>query len=55
MKKQPWKMSPEEKKVWKENMNQEIRSHLFSIGQPLVYYKDSQMVAEYSDGRIERI
>lgn len=55
MKKEPWKMSPEEKKMWKENMRKEIRSRLFSVGQPLVYYKNNRMVAEYSDGRIENI
>lgn len=55
MKKEPWKMSPEEKKVWKKNMRKEIRSRLFSIGQPLVYCKDGRMIAEYADGRIENI
>lgn len=55
MKKEPWKMSPEEKKIWKMNMRQEIRTHLFSIGQPLIYYKGSQLIAEYSDGHIEII
>lgn len=55
MKKEPWDMSPGEKKVWKKNMRDEIRSRLFSIGQPLVYYKNNRMIAEYSDGRIENV
>ena len=55
MKKEPWNMSPEEKMVWKKNMRNEIRSRLFSIGQPLVYYKNKQMIAEYPDGRIENV
>jgi len=55
MKKEPWKMSPGEKNIWKDSMRSEIRSHLFSIGQPLVYYKDARMIAEYPDGHIENI
>jgi hypothetical protein len=55
MKKEPWKMSPGEKRVWKENMRKEIRLHLFSIGQPLVYYIDNRMITEYPDRHIESI
>lgn len=55
MKKEPWNMSPEEKQVWKKHMRNEIRSRLFSIGQPLVYYKNNRMIAEYPDGRIENV
>jgi hypothetical protein len=55
MKKEPWDMSPEERRVWKKHMRDEIRSRLFSIGQPLVYYKNNRMIAEYPDGRIENV
>ena len=55
MKKEPWNMTSEEKQVWKKHMRNEIRSRLFSIGQPLVYYKNKQMIAEYPDGRIEKV
>lgn len=55
MKKHPILMTEVELKTWKENMKVDIRQHLFSIGQPLVYEKDGVMIAEYSDGRIKNI
>jgi hypothetical protein len=33
----------------------EAKKHLFSIGQPLVYEKDGNMIAEFADGRIENL
>lgn len=55
MKKHPILMTEEELKTWKGNMKTDIREHLFSIGQPLVYEKDGIMIAEYSDGRIKSV
>lgn len=55
MKKFPLDMDASELGIWKENMSKDIRAYLFSIGQPLVYEKDGQMVAEYADGRIEML
>ncbi|MFI5160495.1 MAG: hypothetical protein ACHQHN_04420 [Sphingobacteriales bacterium] len=48
-------MSIDEIRAWERNMQQEAREYLFSIGQPLVYLKDGQMIAEYADGSIEPI
>lgn len=55
MEKDPFEMTPEEYKVWEEEMEKEIRTHLFSIGQPLVYRKDGQMIAEFADGGIKKL
>lgn len=53
MKKSPFKMTEEELEAWNREMSAGIREYLFSIGQPLVYAKDGQYVAEHADGRIE--
>lgn len=55
MKKNPFDMTEEEKKVWKSEASERARTYLFSIGQPLVYEKNGQLVAEYSDGRIKKL
>ena len=48
-------MSPTELKKWEEEGNRKIREYLFSINQPLVYYRGEEIVAEYKDGRIEKL
>jgi hypothetical protein len=48
-------MSPSELKKWEEEGNREIQKYLFSINQPLVYYRGDEIVAEYKDGRIEKV
>lgn len=55
MKKKPFDMTDEERAVWEKESSERTRAYLFSIGQPLVYEKDGQMVAEYADGRIEDV
>jgi hypothetical protein len=40
---------------WKKEINQKIRTYLFSINMPLVHKIDGNIVAEYADGRIEII
>ena len=56
MVKRPAKMDASELSEWKEKSFERARDYLFSIGQPLVYYKkDGSPVAEYSDGRIENL
>ena len=48
-------MSPTELRKWEEQGKKEIREYLFSINQPLVYYMEGIPVAEYKDGRIEKL
>ena len=48
-------MSPTEFKIWEEQSRKNIRNYLFSINQPLVYYLEGVPVAEYKDGRIEKL
>ena len=48
-------MSSTEFKIWEEQGKKEIREYLFSINQPLVYYRGEEIVAEYKDGRIEKL
>jgi hypothetical protein len=48
-------MSPSEYKKWQEQSKKNIRNYLFSINQPLVYYLEGVPVAEYKDGRIEKL
>jgi hypothetical protein len=55
MKKCPLLMQPAELKIWEEQETAYVRNYLFSIDQPLVYKKDGIMVAEYADGRIQKI
>jgi hypothetical protein len=45
-------MSVEEVKAWEKAMQKEAEEYLFSIGQPLVYEKDGQMVAQNANGSI---
>lgn len=53
MTKRPAEMSAEELKIWQEQGEKEVREYLFSINQPLVYYKDGVLVVERKDGSIE--
>jgi hypothetical protein len=55
MTKSPSQMSEDELKKWQEDGKKEIREYLFSINQPLVYYKNGVFVVEYKDGRIEEV
>ena len=48
-------MNSVERQAWKKEINQKIRTYLFSIDMPLVHKIDGQVVAEFSDGRIEVI
>lgn len=48
-------MSIEEMKAWERAMQKEAEEYLFSIGQPLVYEKDGQMIAQHADGSISPI
>ncbi len=48
-------MSPDELKKWQDQNKKNIRNYLFSINQPLVYYLEGIPVAEYKDGRIEKL
>ncbi|MES2063420.1 MAG: hypothetical protein V4456_15945 [Bacteroidota bacterium] len=45
-------MSLEEVKAWERAMQKEAEEYLFSIGQPLVYEKDGQMIAQHADGSV---
>lgn len=53
MTKDPFDMTLQELEVWKEEVKNQTREYLFSIGQPLVYEKDGQIVVEYADGTIK--
>jgi hypothetical protein len=44
-----------ERQEWKKEINQKIRTYLFSINMPLVHKIDGNVVAEFADGRIEII
>jgi hypothetical protein len=44
-----------ERQEWKKEINQKIRTYLFSINMPLVHKIDGKVVAEFADGRIEII
>lgn len=55
MKEKPFDMDDEKKVMWEKEAFERARTYLFSIGQPLVYEKDGQMVAEFADGSIERL
>jgi hypothetical protein len=50
---EPWNMTPAERDEWELRMQAEAKTHLFSIGQPLVYEKEGRMIAEYADGKIK--
>ena len=54
--KRPATMNATELIEWKKKSLERAREYLFSIGQPLVYYrKDGTAIAEHSDGRIEKL
>ena len=55
MVKSPVDMSPEEYSNWKIQVQVRAREYLFSIGQPYVALKEGVFVAEFADGRIQRI
>jgi len=55
MTKSPFDMTLEEEKQWQVEKQEEAKTYLFSIGQPLVYEKNGVMIAEYADGRIEPV
>ena len=55
MTKSPFLMTAEEREEWEVRMQAKTRAYLFSIGQPLVYKRDGQMIAEYANGNIEII
>jgi hypothetical protein len=44
-----------ERQEWKKEINQKIRTYLFSINMPLVHKIEGKVVAEFADGRIEII
>lgn len=48
-------MNLAERQEWKKEINQKIRTYLFSINMPLVHRIDGKVVAEFADGRIEII
>lgn len=55
MGKSVFEMSESEFHIWQENNKKNARKYLFSIGQPLVYFKNNKPVAEFEDGRIDII
>lgn len=50
LKKPIYEMAPQEREEFYQGMEQEARTYLFSIGQPLVYEKNGKIIAEYADG-----
>jgi hypothetical protein len=44
-------MTSQEREVHYKKMAIRTREYLFSIGQPFVYKKNGQIIAEYSDGK----
>jgi len=48
-------MTIEELKAWERVMQKEAEVYLFSIGQPLVYEEDGQMISRHADGTVQRI
>lgn len=55
MVKSPFLMTEQERAEWTVRCQADMRLYLFSIGQPLVYEKDGQMIAEYADGSIKTL
>ena len=47
-----YEMSADEKSTFYKEINSKIRKRLFGIGQPIVYKKGTNVVAEYADGTI---
>ncbi|ATP56241.1 hypothetical protein CPT03_07045 [Pedobacter ginsengisoli] len=52
MSKLPFDMTLAERIRWQLELQEDAKEYLFSIGQPLVYKKNGQMIAEHADGRI---
>jgi hypothetical protein len=48
-------MPLEELKAWERAMQKEAEEYLYSIGQPVVYEKDGQMVAQHSNEPVHPI
>lgn len=55
MVKRPEDMTPEEYANWKIQVQIDVREYLFSIGQPYVTVKNGNTVAEFADGRVQRV
>lgn len=55
MSKNPSKMTDDELRIWQEQGEKEIREYLFSINQPLVYYRNGVLVMEDKNGFIQPI
>ena len=55
MSKSPSKMTDEELSIWQEQGEKEIREYLFSINQPLVYYRNGVLVMEDKNGFIQAV
>jgi membrane-bound lytic murein transglycosylase len=53
MTQRPSEMSAEELKKWQEQGEKEVREYLFSINQPLIYYKNGVLIMEEKDGSIQ--
>ncbi len=51
--KAPWDMTEVEREAWYKHNQIKAENYLFSIGQPLVYQKGSEIIAEYADGKTE--
>ncbi len=52
MVKRPSSMNEQERDAWHQQIAQQAKDYLFSIGQPLVYEREGHIVAEHQDGRI---
>jgi hypothetical protein len=50
LKKPIYELTSQEREEFYQDMAEEVKSYLFSIGQPLVYEKNGKIVAEYADG-----
>ena len=55
MTKLPHQMSEVELKNWEEQGKKEVRDYLFSINQPMVYFKDNMPIVEHKNGEIENL
>ena len=48
-------MTPDERESYYQSAIHQLRERLFAIGQPLVYRRNGEIVAEYANGIIEKI
>lgn len=48
-------MTLADKLKWQLQVQKDAKEYLFSIGQPLVYKENGQTIAEFADGRKERL